>query len=417
MVTVDGVPRPRAIAANLALYLTHFDEWAEALGHDEFLGQVVKTSAPSPAWPAPSAPCPITDQDLLLIQQWCAHQARGSMAVQYSPEVVRHGVEIAARLRPVHRVRDYLRSVRWDGTPRLDRWLATYLGADDGPAVRAIGTMWMISAVARVHQPGCQVDHMLILEGQQGIGKSQAVRVLAGDWLLPALPSLRDDVRAASALRGIWIAEASELDAIRGAPAERVKDFVTRTRDVYRAAYARTEISVPRQCVFVGTTNSHVYLDDPTGARRFWGVRVTRVDADALARDRDQLWAEAVHRYDSGTPWWPTGPLEEALRLRADERREVDVWTDRVLALATTQHALSTSEILTGLGVVIGSQRPADARRVAAILTAAGWQQERVRRGGARPRVWVHPTARDTIDSSAADDDDVQDVCVGADDG
>ena len=139
----------------------------------------------------------------------------------------------------VHPVRDYLDALRWDGVPRLEHWTITYLGAEDTPLNRAFGSRWMISAVARIMQPGAKADHMLILEGPQGAKKSSALKALAGaDWFTDELAEIGSK-DAAQQMRGIWIIEIAELDAISRAEVSRIKAFLTRTTDRYRPPYER----------------------------------------------------------------------------------------------------------------------------------------------------------------------------------
>lgn len=211
-------------------------------------------------------------------------------------------VEDSARREFFHPVRDYLDSLEWDGVPRVDRWLVEHGGAEDTPYVRAVGALTLIAAARRVRQPGCKFDEMLVLESEQGTDKSSALRALAvsDDWFSDDLPLNAESQRVIEALAGHWIVEAAELKGMRKGDVEHLKAFLSRAVDRARPAYGRLLKNVPRQCVIVGTTNSSQYLRDSTGNRRFWPVKVTRFDLDALRRDRDQLWAEAAAREASG---------------------------------------------------------------------------------------------------------------------
>lgn len=209
-----------------------------------------------------------------------------------------------ARLRSFDPLRDWLLGLTWDGTPRADRFLQ-YLGADATMPERYIGTIgpkWLMSAVARALDPGCQVDTVLVLEGAQGIRKSSAFRVLGGGFFCDTQIVLGDkDSRMLAACS--WIIELAELAVFRRSELETQKAFFTSKADKFRPPYARAIEEFPRRCVFVGTTNEDSYLHDTTGNRRYWPVAVGTIDIDALARDREQLWAEAVVRFFAGVTW------------------------------------------------------------------------------------------------------------------
>ena len=219
-----------------------------------------------------------------------------------------------------HPVREYLDSLEWDGVSRLRMWLQHYLGADADPQyLTAIGTAFLISAVARIFEPGCQADHVLVLEGRQGIGKTRTLQTLGDPWTTDSLPDLHSK-DAAVQLHGVWLVELAELAALRRSEIEVTKAFITRRVDRYRPHYGRHAIEIPRQCVFVATTNEATYLRDPTGNRRFWPVRVTKTDIDALARDRGKLWGEAVNLYRQGASWYLTGNAADRAAEEQDKR-------------------------------------------------------------------------------------------------
>src|SRR5262249_42604988 len=150
---------------------------------------------------------------------------------------------------------------------------------------------FLISAVARIYEPGCQADHIIILESDQGEGKSTALRIMGDPFFTDDLAELGTK-DASLATAGVWIIELSELDAMTRADRSRIKSFVSRRVDRYRPVYGRRLVETKRQCVFAGSVNDSEYLKDDTGARRFWPVRCGRIDLDGIRRDKDQLWAE-----------------------------------------------------------------------------------------------------------------------------
>jgi Virulence-associated protein E len=194
-------------------------------------------------------------------------------------------------------VLDAVNSLVWDGTPRLDNLLPTYLGAATSPFVRAVGRKAFIGLVRRVREPGCKNDSMLILEGPQGVGKSLFCRDLAGeDDLFSDADILALDGKAQQELlTGKLVCEIPELAGLRKAEVEKTKALITRTSDLARPAYGRLPVNRPRRCIFIGTTNEEKYLRDHSGNRRFWPVRVSKYDRETFLRDRDQLLAEAAH--------------------------------------------------------------------------------------------------------------------------
>lgn len=208
-----------------------------------------------------------------------------------------------ARENRFHPVLDFLDALpQWDRVERLDTWLTEYGAADDTAFVRAAGALTLIAAVRRVRQPGCKFDEMLVLESPEGFGKSTAIATLLPTtaWFSDSMSFGMEGRETLEAVTGKWIIEVAELKGLRKSEVEARKAFLSRTEDRGRLAYARNVSSVPRCCVFIGTTNDSEYLGGTTGNRRFWPVKVGRFDLDRLAADRDQLWAEAAHREAAG---------------------------------------------------------------------------------------------------------------------
>ena len=252
---------------------------------------------------------PITDKDIVDAQEWM--QLAGLTSI--SEQTAYSAVNSVAQEHSFHPVMDYLSSLVWDHIERLDKWVATYLGAENSLYASAIGRMFPISMIARVSNPGCKCDHSIILEGHQGIGKSTACKILAGgDQLFSdSLPLDLSNKDAMDHLPGKWLIDRAELSAFNKSDLSALKAFMTKCDDKFRPAYGRKQIIRQRQCVFAGTTNAKVYLKDETGNRRFWPIACGKIDLDGLARDRDQLLAEAFIAYKQGERWWPDRDFEK----------------------------------------------------------------------------------------------------------
>ena len=327
-------------------------------------------------------PRPWTDIEDAATQEWL--QIAGLPGV--GRETVATAVSQRARELSFHPLRDWLNQLKWDGIPRveggstpggeiLDPWLSTYLGAPNTTYTQAVGTMWLISAVARVLEPGCKADHMLILEGDQGTGKSDACRILCGErYFSDTLPEIGSK-DAKAHLSGKWIVELAELDALLRAEPSSTKAFLSQQIDRFRPAYARRDIDCPRQCVFVGTTNQKHYLKDETGGRRYWPVQTGAIDLQSLKTDRVQLWAEAVHFYRQSRKWHITDPdLLEVTDAEQSARFDIDAWEQPVAEYLDGKPEVTIGQVMKeALGIETPRMERRAQNRVKRILTRLGW--------------------------------------------
>ena len=313
---------PTAELGNVSMVLRFDEAWAGSLGFDEFTSNIM-LKRDVLAHPRLKVG-PVLEEHFGYIQEWfqLAAQHRG-----VSQQTIMQAAYMVSKENASHPVLEYLADLDpW--TPetdeaRLDTWIIKYLGAEDKPVNRIIGRKWLISMIARVKNPGCQADHMPILEGDQGIRKSTAMRTLVPnqEWFTDRLPDISSK-DADIQLQGKWLIEWAELDTLTRAETGRVKAFITQQVSRFRPPYGKIAADFKRQSVFVGTSNTYDYLKDETGGRRFWPVRLGfgKIDIEALKRDRDLLWAEALYRFEAGEIWWPDDEAEQ--RLLAVEQEE-----------------------------------------------------------------------------------------------
>lgn len=227
-----------------------------------------------------------------------------------------------------HPVREYLLSLKWDGVARADTIFIDYLGAEDTEYTRTVTRKALIGAVARIMQPGCKHDHILVLVGPQGCRKSTTLAKLGKSWFSDSFYTVQGK-EAYEQIQGFWLIEMGEMAATRKAELESIKQFVSKQSDSYRAAYAKRTQEHPRQCAFFGTTNDDEFLRDATGGRRFWPVTVTdkgRETGDYFTAEIvDQVWAEIVMRYSAGENWYlDNAKIEAVTRQIQDAHTEMN---------------------------------------------------------------------------------------------
>ena len=318
IVTETGKPLP--LEANAILLLRSTEELQGLFALDEFRQQsVVTRQAPWEGEPAERYPRDSTDADLAELLAWMHQRGvylRGVGGVKTALVTVVNDAKF-------HPIRDYLSSLQWDGVPRLASGLHEYLGVQPIPGYTdRIFLKWMVSAVARVMRPGCMAKYVLHLEGPQDLGKSYAAQILGGRWFTDDMSQLGTKDSSIQ-VGNAWIIELPELDSMSRADASSIKAFISRNVDRFRPPYGTHVVHQARQSVMITTHNpSGKTFKDETGAVRFWPVACTRVDKEALQRDRDQLWAEAAVLYATGERWWFAEGEEESIQIALDQQAE-----------------------------------------------------------------------------------------------
>ena len=364
--------------ANAMTALRSAPEIAQCFAYDEMLRAAMLVKA-LPKTRTNYLPRIVSDIDVSQLQEWLQ---RNDMR-RIGKDIVYGAVDQRAHERAFHPVRRYLERLQWDSTPRLATWLCKYLGVTQTPYTEAIGSMFVIAMVARVMRPGCKADYMMVLEGDQGARKSTACRVLGGEWFSDSLPDIRNGKDAAQHLNGKWLIEVAEMSALDKAEATALKAFITRNEERYRPSYGRKEVIEPRQCLFIGTTNKTAYLRDETGGRRFWPVKVGKIDVEALKSDRDQLFAEAMALFKDGAEWWPSAEFEaDHIRKEQEARYEADAWEGAILEYLPGKVRVTILEVAYGALMLDKAKcGTSEQRRIINVLERHGWTGKKINTG------------------------------------
>ena len=325
---------------------------------------------------------------------------------QFKDKEISQAVQNAAQQNIYNPVRDYLKSLEWDGIPRIDDWLHYSLAAEDTEINSKMGRMFLIAACRRACFRKYKFDSMLILEGPKGLQKSTACRVLFGDdYFVEGTGDIRKE-ETIKKLAGKWAAEIPEGNGFLSASAEAQKEFLSKEADTYRRAYATWDCTVPRRFVLIMTTNASEYLQETETDRRFWSVKcgVTGdTDIDWLRENRDQLWAEAYHFSMLKNE---NGGLAEQTYLGNEDITQLgniqidrvidDPWGNKIrkhfLVLHPDIPETTTDEILTNvLAIPVDRQDKSASTKIGYIMRDMGWHKIRRMISGAREYVYIRP--------------------------
>jgi len=403
--TKSGDKIPDDVAGNAIVALRNHPAWQGVVAFDEFRQSIVTPWFP-PGGPDDAPPViklgTWTDGDSVRLQTWLRREP--GLTLRLGRDAVDSALIVASEGNPIDPPRAYLDGVAWDGQKRVGAnpgaldsfgapsWLTTYLGVRDTPYTRWVGRWFLIASVARIFAPGCKMDYALVLEGGQARGKSTAIKIMYDPWYSDTPIDLSNKDRF-GAIQGVWGYELAEFDGYGKHEASILKQFASSASDKFRPPYMRRDVTAPRRCVFIATINpAHEYLQDETGGRRWWPVRVGDIKLDILQRDRDLLWAEAVALYQGRERWYPWERVEhEACRREQADRQSRDAWEDPIRGyLLGHPGDVTIGAVLSG---ALGMNEKArwgrgEQMRVGACLRALGYERTRVREDGAREYVY-----------------------------
>lgn len=386
--------------ANAALVLSHAPGWAGVVAYDEFAERTVfRKRLPMDCDEADTGEW--TDHLDVMLAIWMQRAFR----VEFSPTCCGQAVEAVARRNRFHPVREALAALpAWDGVRRLPEWLSDYLGVDRTEYSALVGTYFVRGMIRRVMVPGSKFDYCPVLESPQGDGKSAVARILGWHWFADTDLDLSDK-DSLLALPGHLVYEIPELGGLMKAEERKQKSFLSRQEDEFRPPYGKRLIKVPRQNVFIGTTNEEEYLKDPTGGRRFWPVRCQGpFNLDGLLAQREQLFAEALADFYAGERCWPDKREQDRLFTPEQAKRGMQEPLEDLLATWVESQVSPFSmadAACDGLHLSADKLTPALVTRLGIALRKIGCtrQEDRLAADPTRRRLYVSSTLRNVFAS------------------
>lgn len=372
---------PHTNVHNAALILEQDPDFAGTVYYDEFLQRIMRRNSPVREWR--------DGDDLELLR----HIQNNIRIPRMSRESVTQAVVAVASKDRRNCVVEWLDSLKWDGTPRIDQFFSDAFGAEVSEYTTAASRNFWLSLAARVYQPGCKVDNMIVLEGSQGVGKSTAMDIVGGDYFAEQHESATNPKAFAEILQGKLLVEISEMDAFSRSEVNRVKQTVSCRSDRFRASYGRHAADHPRTCIFVGTTNRDDWNRDETGARRFWPIKCNEINLDVITQNREQLFAEAVARHKAGEPHWLMP--EQETKDEQEARYQSDPWHDQIALALKGVDNITTAQIAEQLGVPVERRDKWMETRIGAAVKFLGWERKRRRIDG--KLTWYYRPTRKTV--------------------
>jgi predicted P-loop ATPase len=360
-VTARGIP-----LMNVDNAITAIEKDPELRGHvwyDEFLDKILTTwKGPLREW---------SDREDIALQPYLQrHKGLHSIGEKASRNAL---LDVAFR-DSRNGCKEWLEGHKWDSNPRLEDVMSRGFGATDSAYSRAVGRCWFVSMVARVLSVGVsKVDTVPVLEGSQGAGKSSALSIIGGDWYTECHESVMTK-DFYGVLQGNMLVEIAEMHSFTRAEVERIKGVISCQKDRYRKAYGKNTTDHIRRAVLVCTTNREDWHKDETGGRRFWPILCEKIDLEWIRANRDQLFAEAVHKYKAGEPWWDV-PLEDQAA-EVEARRDVDSWEDVLRGLNPAKRYTTTEILEITLGIPVSGHDGMSQKRVSRAMKALGWKSK-----------------------------------------
>jgi hypothetical protein len=385
-----------ATLENLALVLGQ--QTKMTLGFDQFRGRIMIAPAGTIEWR------PISDTDMIHLREALGREQRFA---PIGKELMRDALQLVAERHSFDTAIAWLDSLKWDGTPRVERFLTTHCGTVDDEYTRAVSRYIWSGLAGRVLSPGCQLDMVVALQSPQGKKKSTGLQGMVpnDEFFTDGLSLHQDDDDFKRLLRGKLVVEIAELAGMSRADIKVVKRTITRRREEWIEKFQTQPTRYPRRCMLFATTNDERFLPpDDTGQRRWLPVEITRIEREAIEADRAQLWAEGAAIYrERGIEW---SEAEELAKGRHARYEQTDVWEDQIELWLNTPapparpgampgpppgtHPFAIGELLEGALRLTNAQMDARAeKRAGSALRALGFDRRNVKIGGNVRKRWV----------------------------
>lgn len=376
---LDTKQQPYPNTSNLIAILTRHPRIKGRIWYDEFYNRIYHTL--------------LTDDPQEMADHMDIELTAWMQSVMKMPKVTKGCVRDAVTSVAMRDVRnapkEWAQSLVWDETERLPLMFCDGWGVPATSYTTSISRCFMVGMMARLMQPGCQLDYLPVFESTEGKNKSKALRALGGIWHT----EMHEEIGGKDFYQGLTgklIVEFSEMHSIAGRDVRRIKGILSNPVDRYRESYGHRPADHRRRCVFVATTNPEDWNESDTGARRFWPLACGEVNVDYIHANRDQLFAEALVRYRRGESWWDFDT--EAAGDEQEARRVADPWTDSVTGFAQFASKLTIESILEdALRLPVEQRNMVSAKRVGRILRSAGYVKRVSREGSKMFKRWVLP--------------------------
>lgn len=408
--------QPRQLLSNYIIVLRHHPDMRGKLAFDTRFQRTVKLAACPWDPPGREYPFEVDDDDITDAVNWVSTLDSGGIPTNQIREINK-AINHVSRDNRYDEVKRWLDTLPpWDGKPRMSQLFSRGCRAEDNAYHAAVSRVFVLSMVARGMRPGCKVDTMVILCGQQGTYKSTFLRIMGsgpgGQYFEDDLGDIRDIFSFLPTVKGRWLLEVPELAQFGGRHVEAIKSFITKQTHTGREPYAVRATTYPVGYVLAGTTNTHTFLTDTTGNRRFLTVEVHgHIDTEWVTTHRDQIFAEARTAYHAGEKWYLEGEMvQESARVQ-ELYTASDPWIPEIAAyldrppllgdhtsfdydsdVPDKLHAVRVEDVLThALDIAPGRITTKESVRCGESLASLGWTKSRRRIDGKRCYVYVRP--------------------------